>query len=96
MRLMHVLVDYILFIQADVDLATNPNEVQATRYVSEDELKAMFKDDALHFTPWFQLICKSMLFGWWEKLRREMSIGSSGLEGFELDGARGKEIVRLI
>ena len=93
---MHILVDYILFIQADVDLATNPNEVQATRYVSEDELKTMFKNDALHFTPWFQLICKSMLFGWWEKLRRNMSRGSSGLFGFELDDINSGEIVRMI
>lgn len=91
-----MLVDYILFIQADVDLATNPNEVQATRYVSEDELKDMFKNDALHFTPWFQLICKSMLFGWWEKLRREMSSGNSTLKGLELDDVKRREIVRMI
>lgn len=62
------LVDYILFIKADVDLNENPNEVQATKYVSEDDLKTMFKDDALSFTPWFKLICQSMLFEWWEHL----------------------------
>ena len=61
-------VDYILFIKADVDLEENPNEVQATKYITEDELKAMFKDDSLLFTPWFKLICQSMLFEWWGSL----------------------------
>ncbi|MCJ1472417.1 isopentenyl-diphosphate delta-isomerase idi1 [Lambiella insularis] len=61
-------VDYILFIQADVDLAVNANEVQATRYVSADELRRMFTDASLKFTPWFKLICETLLFEWWEHL----------------------------
>ena len=61
-------VDYILFIKADVDLEPNLNEVQATRYVSAEDLKAMFKDSSLKFTPWFKLICQSMMFEWWEHL----------------------------
>ncbi|KJX96195.1 isopentenyl-diphosphate delta-isomerase like protein [Zymoseptoria brevis] len=61
-------IDYILFIKADVDLNINPNEVQATKYVSADELKDMFKDGSLKFTPWFKLICQSMLFEWWQNL----------------------------
>lgn len=61
-------IDYILFIKADVDHTPNPNEVKDTRYVSEAELKAMFKNDSLKFTPWFKLICESMLFEWWEHL----------------------------
>ncbi len=61
-------VDYILFIKADVDHTPNPNEVRDTRYVSEAELKTMFKDDSLKFTPWFKLICETMLFEWWEHL----------------------------
>lgn len=28
----------------------------------------MFKDEKLKFTPWFKLICESMLFEWWEHL----------------------------
>ena len=63
-----VSVDYILFIKADVEHTPNPNEVKDTRYVSETELKTMFKDDSLKFTPWFKLICESMLFEWWEHL----------------------------
>ena len=46
----------------------NPNEVKDTRYVSMDELKTMFEDKTLKFTPWFKLICHSMLFEWWEHL----------------------------
>lgn len=69
-------VDYILFIKADVDLDINPNEVQATKYVTADELKEMFKDDSLKFTPWFKLICNSMLFEWWTHL-------NSGLDKYK-------------
>lgn len=61
-------VDYILFIQADVDLEPSPNEVRDTCYVSADELKAMFEKPGLTFTPWFKLICNSMLFEWWSHL----------------------------
>jgi isopentenyl-diphosphate delta-isomerase len=42
--------------------------VQATKYVSEDGLKELFKDHTLKFTPWFKLICESMLFEWWSHL----------------------------
>ena len=61
-------IDYILFIKADVDLEVNPNEVQDVKYVSADELKHMFKEGKLAFTPWFKLICNTMLFEWWEHL----------------------------
>jgi isopentenyl-diphosphate Delta-isomerase len=72
-------VDYIIIIVADVDLDVNPNEVRDTRYVSPEELKAMFKQPGtffsyrrltidLQFTPWFQLICKQFLFEWWQHL----------------------------
>jgi len=69
-------IDYILFIEADVDLKINENEVQATRWVSADELRQMFKDvesqtgvdKALKYTPWFRLICEKMLFRWWDAL----------------------------
>ena len=61
-------VDYILFIKANVDLEPSKNEVQATKYVTPDELKKLFEDPALKFTPWFKLICTSMLFEWWESL----------------------------
>ncbi|KAG8627903.1 hypothetical protein KVT40_003776 [Elsinoe batatas] len=61
-------IDYILFIQADVNVEENPNEVQATKYVTEESLKTMFQDGSLKFTPWFKLICQSTLFQWWSDL----------------------------
>ena len=51
-----------------MDVDENPNEVQATKYVTESQLKTMFKDDTLLFTPWFKLICQSTLFEWWESV----------------------------
>ncbi|KAK4109856.1 isopentenyl diphosphate isomerase [Canariomyces notabilis] len=69
-------IDYILFIKANVDLKPNENEVQATQYVSAEGLKKLFKDPSLKYTPWFKLICESMLFEWWEHL-------DSGLEKYE-------------
>lgn len=63
-------IDYILFIKPSksVTLNVNPNEVRDAKYVSEQELKKMFKNAKLKFTPWFKLICESMLFEWWEHL----------------------------
>ncbi|CAK1358681.1 Isopentenyl-diphosphate Delta-isomerase [Cercospora beticola] len=61
-------IDYILFIKADVDVVPNPNEVQATDYVTPEDLKNMFAEGKLKFTPWFKLICESMLFEWWQHL----------------------------
>ncbi|THC90989.1 hypothetical protein EYZ11_009557 [Aspergillus tanneri] len=54
--------------ETDVDLDVNPNEVRDTRFVSADELKQMFEQPGLKFTPWFKLICNSMLFEWWNHL----------------------------
>jgi isopentenyl-diphosphate delta-isomerase len=65
-----IIVDYILFIKptAKVVVEANPNEVRATDYVSASQLKEMFQDKNLKFTPWFKLICESMLFEWWDHL----------------------------
>ncbi|EPE24328.1 Nudix [Glarea lozoyensis ATCC 20868] len=68
-------IDYILFIKANVDLEPNLNEVRDTCYVSADGLRSMFEDPSLKFTPWFKLICNSLLFEWWEHL-------DSGLEKY--------------
>ncbi|KAK5947491.1 isopentenyl-diphosphate delta-isomerase idi1 [Knufia obscura] len=71
-------IDYILFIEADPELDVNVNEVKDVRWVSLDELKQMFhdvetqsgKDQDLKYTPWFKLICESMLYKWWEALEK--------------------------
>lgn len=59
-----------------MDLDINKNEVQDTKYVTPDDLKASFADPKLKFTPWFKLICESMLFEWWQHL-------DAGLEKYE-------------
>ncbi|GAB1318979.1 isopentenyl-diphosphate delta-isomerase idi1 [Madurella fahalii] len=69
-------IDYILFIKANVDLDINKNEVQAIQYVLADDLKKQFGNPSLKFTPWFKLICESMLFEWWQHL-------DSGLDKYE-------------
>ncbi|KAL8648058.1 MAG: hypothetical protein Q9210_005211 [Variospora velana] len=61
-------IDYILIIKSDVDHTANPNEVKDSRYVSQQDLRRMFEDGSLKFTPWFQLICDTMLFEWWDHL----------------------------
>lgn len=45
----------------------------------------MFQDKSLKFTPWFKLICESMLYEWWNHL-------DSGLEKYMGE----KEIRRML
>ncbi|KAI9005689.1 isopentenyl pyrophosphate isomerase [Hyaloraphidium curvatum] len=64
-------VDYVFLIKADVDLDLNPNEVQAVRFVSQDELKDLFRtagSDGTKITPWFRLIVESFLYKWWDRI----------------------------
>jgi isopentenyl-diphosphate Delta-isomerase len=82
-------IDYILFIQADPQLAVNSNEVRDTAWVSQAELKQRFRDaeadstSPARFTPWFKLICESMLFEWWDAMiegRLDTYIGDSQIK----------------
>lgn len=68
-------IDYILFIKSDVDTDPNINEVQAIKYVTAEDLRKMLNDPNLKFTPWFKLICDTLLFKWWDHL-------DDGLEKF--------------
>lgn len=66
-------IDYVLFVQKDVDLEPNLNEVQKWDYVSQDELKKLLsdaekKENGVLVTPWFKLIAKDLLFLWWDNL----------------------------
>ncbi|KAG2180992.1 hypothetical protein INT43_008574 [Umbelopsis isabellina] len=61
-------IDYIFIIKADIDMNVNPNEVRDSRYVTADELRAMFEDPNVKMTPWFKLICETFLFKWWASL----------------------------
>lgn len=44
--------------------------------MTPETLKKQFEDPNLKFTPWFKLICNSMLFEWWSHL-------DSGLEAYK-------------
>lgn len=63
-------IDYILILKAknDITINANYNEVKDFKYVDAKELKEMFEDENLVFTPWFKLICQSFLFKWWNNL----------------------------
>ncbi|QLQ81500.1 hypothetical protein HG537_0F02610 [Torulaspora globosa] len=65
-------IDYILFYKLSegqaLSVAPNVNEVRDSKWVSAEQLKQMFRDPNLKFTPWFKLICESHLFQWWDKL----------------------------
>jgi hypothetical protein len=61
--------DYILFIQAKVDVTANPEEVRDHKYVTHDELKRMMDPSAgLLWSPWFRIIAERFLVDWWSDL----------------------------
>jgi len=84
-------VDYILFLTADVTVTPNPNEIRAHKYVSKEELQAMFEDPKNSFTPWFKLIARDFLFGWWDELvarkGADGKVNAKSLNGF-VDGSK--------
>lgn len=63
-------IDYILILKAknNISVKANYNEVKDFKYVTAAELKHMFTDNTLVFTPWFKLICQTFLFQWWGNL----------------------------
>ncbi|XP_046879665.1 isopentenyl-diphosphate Delta-isomerase 1 [Hypomesus transpacificus] len=65
-------IDYILFMQKDVEVNPDPNEIQSHCYVTKEELKEMLekaKRGELLITPWFSLIAQTFLFKWWDNLQ---------------------------
>ncbi|KAF8305247.1 Isopentenyldiphosphate isomerase [Clavulina sp. PMI_390] len=71
-------VDYILFFTGDVDVTPNVNEICDYKYVSKAELQEMFADPKNSFTPWFKLIARDFLFGWWDELLSPSRLGPDG------------------
>ena len=64
-------VDYIFVLKKDVNINPNPNEIQKTRYVDEDELDELFNKsitDDVKIGPWFRLIRDNFLSGIWANL----------------------------
>lgn len=111
------LVDYILFLTADVTVNGNPNEIRDHKYVDKAELQAMFNapgpslplspfatdlpsllthDTGNLFTPWFKLIARDFLFGWWDTLLERRTadgkVDAKSLAGV-VDGAK---VIKMI
>nr|ABP01599.1 isopentenyl diphosphate isomerase [Adonis aestivalis var. palaestina] len=63
-------IDYILFLQKDVDLDLNPDEVSEVKYVKREELKSFLTNLNEPVTPWFDLIAKNQLPTWWDNLHQ--------------------------
>nr|XP_033787438.1 isopentenyl-diphosphate Delta-isomerase 1 [Geotrypetes seraphini]XP_033787439.1 isopentenyl-diphosphate Delta-isomerase 1 [Geotrypetes seraphini]XP_033787440.1 isopentenyl-diphosphate Delta-isomerase 1 [Geotrypetes seraphini]XP_033787441.1 isopentenyl-diphosphate Delta-isomerase 1 [Geotrypetes seraphini]XP_033787442.1 isopentenyl-diphosphate Delta-isomerase 1 [Geotrypetes seraphini] len=64
-------IDYILFLQKDVTLNPDPNEIKSHCYVTKEELKELFKKadhNEIKITPWFKIITETFLFTWWDNL----------------------------
>lgn len=63
--------DYILFCRKEVKDLINPHpeEVQATAFVTRDELKEMMAPKSgLLWSPWFRIIAEKFLDRWWDDL----------------------------
>lgn len=63
-------IDYILFLQKDVDLNPNPNEVSELRFVKRNNVNKEIATLNVPLTPWFNLILKHRLKLWWDNLHQ--------------------------
>ena len=62
-------IDYILFIQGNVRVAANEDEVSNTMYVTLPKLKSMMEPSSgLLWSPWFRIIVENFLVHWWADL----------------------------
>lgn len=64
-------IDYVLFLQnksEQPEIHPNPEEVSEWKYVSIDELKKMFEEPGLEWSPWFRGIMNLSGFEWWNDL----------------------------
>ena len=77
-------VDYILLARVDgaeatLPLAPHPEEVDATRWVSQSDLDAMMAPSTgLKWSPWFRIIAGTWLRGWWGDLEGVVGRGEGG------------------
>jgi len=65
-------IDYMVFLQKEVMLNLNNNEVAECSYVNQQQLRDMVEQDKMNsikLTPWFRLITNSFLFKWWDSLQ---------------------------
>lgn len=63
-------IDYILFLQKDVDITPNPGEVSEVRWIKKEHFQEEIESLDAPLTPWFDLILKYRLKLWWDNLDR--------------------------
>jgi isopentenyl-diphosphate delta-isomerase len=61
-------IDYILFLQKDLPVKPNVEEVAEIRYMTLDQIRTMASNNDVQLTPWFDLIYKTWLPIWWNNL----------------------------
>ena len=64
-------IDYIFVIKSDVNVNPNPNEIEKTKYVDQNELQSLFDaadNKNLNIGPWFRLIKENFLSDIWDTL----------------------------
>lgn len=59
-------IDYLLFLQKDVAIDPNLDEVNEVQWVSRQDIENFVK--TVKLTPWFHLILKHKLLYWWDNL----------------------------
>jgi len=73
-------VDHILFIKKDIPISAlnvNHNEVNQATFITQHSLKDLVCQHKL--TPWFELISRQFLDGWWSNLDGIIKSGGSVL-----------------
>lgn len=60
--------DYILFLQKDVHINPNPNEISEIVYINRENINDFVSNLKSPITPWFRLILKHNLLPWWDNL----------------------------
>ncbi|RZD47712.1 MAG: hypothetical protein CXT68_03185 [Methanobacteriota archaeon] len=63
--------DHLMILQKDVSPNPNPNEIDETRWFTQEEwlqFSASCPDNGETIAPWFQLIADNLLMDWWNNL----------------------------
>ncbi|XP_026315139.1 isopentenyl-diphosphate Delta-isomerase 1-like [Hyposmocoma kahamanoa] len=68
--------DYILVMQADLDIEFNPNEIEEFHCVPRNEFDDFMASLEGPVTPWFNMICRNRLQFWWDNLNRLKEIAT--------------------
>ncbi|CAH0550592.1 unnamed protein product [Brassicogethes aeneus] len=61
-------IDYVLFLQGDMKIKPNPNEVSEISYIPRNDIDSFIPTLNSNLTPWFALILKHRLKLWWDNL----------------------------